>query len=238
MECEVKAIAEELYSCGSPAKCKVLTRFFKTGKGEYGEGDKFLGVTVPDTRRVAKRYKNVSLDVLSELLCSEWHECRLCALLILVEQFKESGEEGKEQLFKFYLGQTIHINNWDLVDLSAPKIVGEYLLRKERDILYKLAESSLLWDQRIAIVSTYTLIRNNDFTDIIRLSSGYISANPSRMHDLMQKAIGWMLREVGKRDKGLLLCFLNVHVSRMPRTMLRYAIEKLPEEERKTWLNK
>lgn len=238
MKAEVKKIEQELRSYSDPVKREVLPRFFKTGKGEYGEGDKFLGVVVPNTRLVAKCHKNVPFDVLSDLLCSEWHECRLCALLILIEQFKKCDEKDKKQLFEFYMKQTVHINNWDLVDLSAPTIVGEYLLDKDREVLYKLAESSLLWEQRIAIVSTLTFIRNNDFIDIIRLSSNLICAYPFQMHDLLQKAIGWMLREMGKRNKNLLLQFLEEHIYQMPRTMLRYAIERFPEEERKAWLNK
>ncbi len=229
------SISKELETYIDPVKREYLPHFFKTGKGEYGEGDKFLGVVVPNTRLVAKRHKGESFEVMAALLQSEWHECRLCALLMLVERFKKSDEAERKAVYDFYLSQTARINNWDLVDLTAPYIVGEYLKDKSRQILYRLAESPLLWDQRIAVVATYTLIKGDDFTDIIRLSEYFLQKLP--LHDLMQKAIGWMLREVGKRDKALLVQFLECHVQTMPRTTLRYAIEKFPEEERKRFLS-
>ena len=203
----------------------VLPRFFKTGKGQYGEGDKFLGVTVPNIREVAKEYKDVSIDILKELIHSPWHEMRMCALIILVNNSKKS---VTKETFDFYLSQTNHINNWDLVDLSAPQIVGQYLLNKNRDILYKLAESELLWDNRIAIVSTLTFIRNNDLDDTYKLSLKMMN----HKHNLMHKAIGWMLREAGKRDTKRLYDFVMEHKSVMPRTMLRYSIEKFDKETR------
>ena len=203
----------------------VLPRFFKTGKGQYGEGDKFLGVTVPNIREVAKEYKDVSIDILKELIHSPWHEMRMCALIILVNNSKKS---VTKETFDFYLSQTNHINNWDLVDLSAPQIVGQYLLNKNRDILYKLAESDSLWDNRIAIVSTLTLIRNNDLDDTYKLSLKMMN----HKHNLMHKAIGWMLREAGKRDTKRLYDFVMEHKSVMPRTMLRYSIEKFDKETR------
>lgn len=245
------AVRRELEAYIDPVKREYLPRFFKTGKGQYGEGDKFLGVVVPNTRRVAKLYKDVPFGVMAELLQSEWHECRLCALLMLVERFKKSDENGRKSIYEFYLSQTARINNWDLVDLSAPGIVGEYLKDKSRDILYRLAESPLLWEQRIAVVSTLTLVRNGDFIDILRLSEYFLLQKPqpsvprkgkrvptSTLHDLLQKAIGWLLREMGKRDKDLLVQFLEKHGKTMPRTMLRYAIEKFPEEERKEFMKR
>lgn len=189
---------------------------------------------VPNTRIVAKRHKDAPFEVMAELLQSEWHECRLCALLMLVERFKKCDESGKKEIFDFYLTQTTRINNWDLVDLSAPGIVGEYLKDKPRDVLYRLADSALLWDQRIAVVSTYTLIKNNDFIDILALSERLLY----HKHDLMQKAVGWMLREMGKRDKDLLVQFLEKYCKTMPRTTLRYAIEKFPEDERKEFMKR
>ena len=171
---------------------------------------------------------------MAELLQSEWHECRLCALLMMVERFKKSDEKEREAIYRFYLSQTERINNWDLVDLSAPYIVGEYLRDKSRDDLYRLAESNLLWEQRIAVVATVTLIRNNDFTDILRLAELLLQ----HKHDLMQKAIGWMLREMGKKDRDLLLRFLDKYRMVMPRTMLRYSIEKLTEAERKYYMKR
>ena len=230
----IAGIQHELEAYIDPIKKEYLPRFFKTGKGQYGEGDRFLGVVVPNTRLVAKLHKDEPFEVMAGLLQSEWHECRLCALLMLVERFKKSDEAGKKDIYDFYLSQTARINNWDLVDLSAPGIVGEYLKDKTREDLYRLADSSLLWDQRIAVVSTYTLIKNNDFIEILRLSEQLLS----HKHDLMQKAIGWMLREMGKRDKDLLVQFLERYCKIMPRTMLRYAIEKFPEEERREFMKR
>ena len=204
----------------------VLPRFFKTGKGQYGEGDMFLGVTVPNIKEVAKEFKDVNFNVIEELIHSPWHEMRMCALLILVNN---SQKEVTKETFDFYLSQTKYINNWDLVDLSAPQIVGKYLLDKDRDILYKLTESDLLWDNRIAIVSTLTFIRNNDLDDTYKLSLKMMH----HRHDLMHKSIGWMLREAGKRDTKRLYDFVQEHKAIMPRTMLRYSIEKFDKETRK-----
>lgn len=234
MVTRTEEIRKELEAYIDPVKREYLPNFFKTGKGQYGEGDKFLGVVVPNTRLVAKKHKEEPFEVMAELLQSEWHECRLCALLMLVERFKKSGEKERKVIYDFYLTQTARINNWDLVDLSAPYIVGEYLKDKPREDLYRLADSTLLWDQRIAVVATITLIRNGDFIDILRLSE-LLLRHP---HDLMQKAVGWMLREMGKRDKDLLLQFLDNYAREMPRTMLRYSIEKLTEEERKHYMKR
>ena len=231
---EVVHIQKELETFIDPVKREILPRFFKTGKGQYGEGDKFLGVIVPNIRLVAKQYKDEPFEVMADLLQSEWHECRLCALLMLVERFKKSDEKGRKAIYDFYLSQTSRINNWDLVDLSAPGIVGEHLKDKPRSDLYRLADSPLLWDRRIAVVSTFTLIRNNDFIDILALSERLLHQE----HDLMRKAVGWMLREVGKRDRDLLVQFLEKHCQTMPRTMLRYAIEKFPEEERRYFMRR
>lgn len=227
-------IQKELETYIDPVKREYLPRFFKTGKGQYGEGDKFLGVVVPHTRLVARKYKNEPFEVMAELLQSEWHECRLCALLMMVERFKKCDEIGRKEIYQFYLSQTERINNWDLVDLSAPYIVGEYLKDKSRDDLYRLADSSLLWEQRIAVVATVTLIRNNDFIDILRLSERLLNHE----HDLMRKALGWMLREMGKRNKDLLVQFLDRFHKEMPRTMLRYSIEKMTGEERKHYMKR
>ena len=204
----------------------ILPRFFKTGKGQYGEGDMFLGVTVPNIREVAKEFKDVNFDIIEELIHSPWHEMRMCALLILVNN---SQKEVTKDTFDFYLSQTKYINNWDLVDLSAPQITGRFLLDKSREILYKLAESDMLWDNRIAIVSTLTFIRNNDLDDTYKLSLKMMH----HRHDLMHKAIGWMLREAGKRDTKRLYDFVQEYKSIMPRTMLRYSIEKFDKETRK-----
>ena len=222
-------IIRDLRACEDEEKKIVLPRFFKTGKGEYGEGDRFIGVIVPNVRKVAKAYKNCPLDVVEMLLESEWHECRLCALLILREKYKAD----HEAVVSFYLKHTRGINNWDLVDLSAPYILGTYLVDKaDRQILYDLAASPQMWERRIAVVSTLMLIRNNQFEDTVRLAEILLFSD----HDLMQKAVGWMLREVGKRDETLLRKFLDIHCQEMPRTMLRYAIEKFPPEVRREYM--
>lgn len=219
-------IHDALVARSDEEKKIVLPRFFKTGKGQYGEGDMFLGVTVPNIREVAEEFKDVNFNVIEELIHSPWHEMRMCALLILVNN---SQKEVTKETFDFYLSQTKYINNWDLVDLSAPQIVGKYLLDKDRDILYKLTESDLLWDNRIAIVSTLTFIRNNDLDDTYKLSLKMMH----HRHDLMHKSIGWMLREAGKRDTKRLYDFVQEHKAIMPRTMLRYSIEKFDKETRK-----
>lgn len=224
-------IFDAMTSRSDDEKKVVLPRFFKTGKGQYGEGDKFIGVTVPNIRVVAKEFKDVDFEVIRELMKSPWHEMRMCALLILVNNSKKN---VSKETFDFYLMQTKYINNWDLVDLSAPQIVGEYLLNKERDVLYRLAESELLWDNRIAIVSTLAFIRNNDLEDTYNLSIKMMR----HKHDLMHKAIGWMLREAGKRDPERLYFFVKEWKSQMPRTMLRYAIEKFDVEIRKELMSK
>ena len=223
-----KTITNELQALSDAEKREIFPKFFKAGKGEYGEGDRFLGVTVPNIRAIAKQYKNISLNEIRELMQSEWHEVRLCALLIMVEKSKKKDEALRQQLFDLYLSQTDRINNWDLVDLSCRFIVGEYLLDKSRDILYQLAHSPLLWDNRIAIVSTYAFIRKGQLEDTYALSD-LMMQHP---HDLMHKAIGWMLREAGKRDSERLYDYVMSHRADMPRTMLRYAIEKFSPTER------
>ena len=230
----VKEIQRELESFSTPEKKESLPYFFKTGKGQYGEGDKFLGVVVPDTRTIAKKYKAIPFEEIKKLLENEYHECRLCALLILVERFKKARGEERKEIVDFYLSHTSRINNWDLVDLSARDIVGEYLLNKDRSDLYKLAESDLLWDQRIAVVATFAFIRRGDLDDIFALSEKLLK----HKHDLMHKAIGWMLREAGKKDKDRLCLFLDHFHKEMPRTMLRYSIEKFTPEERAHYMKK
>ena len=221
----ISRIYNALVARSDEEKKIVLPRFFKTGKGQYGEGDIFLGVTVPNIREVAKEFKDINIDIIEKLIHSPWHEMRMCALLILVNNSKK---EVTKDTFEFYLSQTKYINNWDLVDLSAPQIVGKFLLNKERDIIYRLAESDLLWDNRIAIVSTLTFIRNNDLDDTYKLSLKMMN----HKHDLMHKAIGWMLREAGKRDAKRLYNFVMEYKNIMPRTMLRYSIEKFDKETR------
>ena len=228
MEKITKIITSELQALSDDEKREIFPKFFKAGKGEYGEGDRFLGVTVPNIRVIAKLHKDISLDEIRDLMLSEWHEVRLCALLIMVEKSKKKDEALRQQLFELYLSQTDRINNWDLVDLSCRFIIGEYLLDKSRDILYQLAQSPLLWDNRIAIVSTYAFIRKGQLEDTYALSD-LMMHHP---HDLMHKAIGWMLREAGKRDSDRLYDYVMSHRADMPRTMLRYAIEKFSPAER------
>lgn len=223
-----KTITSELQALTNAEKREIFPRFFKAGKGEYGEGDRFLGVTVPNIRAIAKLHKDISIEEIRELLQSEWHEVRLCALIIMVEKSKKKDEVLRKELFNLYLSQTKRINNWDLVDLSCRFIIGEYLLDKSRDILYQLAQSSLLWDNRIAIVSTYAFIRKGQLEDTYALSD-LMMHHP---HDLMHKAIGWMLREAGKRNPERLYDYVMSHRADMPRTMLRYAIEKFSPKER------
>lgn len=221
-------ITAELQVLSQEEKRRILPRFFKTGKGEYGEGDKFLGVVVPNVRAVARKHKEASLDEVRELMSSAWHEVRLCALLIMVERCKRADNTTRKAFFNLYLSLTERINNWDLVDLSCRFIVGEYLLDKPRDILYRLADSPLLWDNRIAIVSTYAFIRLNQLDDTFALAT-QMMAHP---HDLMHKAIGWMLREAGKRNEPRLHEYILHHRREMSRTMLRYAIEKFSPQIR------
>lgn len=228
-------ILESLRQYIDEEKAIVLPRFFKTGKGEYGEGDRFLGVTVPHIRTVAKQYVHASFDVVKCLLASEWHECRMCALLILVAQYQKASIAQRNAIFDLYLQHTSRINNWDLVDLSAPNIVGLHLSGVEdRSLLYRLAESPMLWERRIAMVSTLYFIRKGDLSDAFSLADKLVDSS----HDLMQKAVGWMLREMGKRDIRLLRIFLDKHAATMPRTMLRYAIEKMSAGERREWMSR
>jgi 3-methyladenine DNA glycosylase AlkD len=216
----------------NPKKAKVLSGFFKTGKGEYGEGDKFLGIVVPDQRKIAKKYFDLSLSDTQKLLSSRVHEHRLTALFILIAKYKKADEKEREKIFEFYLKNTRNINNWDLVDLSASNIAGDYLLKKNRSTLRKLARSENIWEKRIAILATFAFIRNNDFEDTLRISEIFLGDT----HDLIHKAVGWMLREIGKRDFKTEEEFLKKHYRIIPRTMLRYAIEKFPEEKRRRYL--
>jgi len=226
----LRQLRKDLRASASAEKAKVLARFFKTGKGEYGEGDVFLGVMVPETRKVAKKYAGLPLNSINELLKSEIHEERLASLLILVEKYKES----QDKVMRFYLRNAKHVNNWDLVDLSAPNILGAYLLenKKERKILDTLAKSGNLWERRIAIVATYALIRNQEYEETFNIAETLLKDR----HDLIHKAVGWMLREVGKRDEKAEEAFLKKHYKVMPKTMLRYAIERFSEKKRKEYL--
>ncbi|MGM9694456.1 MAG: DNA alkylation repair protein [Alloprevotella sp.] len=245
-------ILETLESMRDERQRRILMRFFKTGVGDYGEGDEFLGLRVPQTRLVVREARlKVSLEEIEKLLASVWHEARLCGLLLLVEEMKaalpssrrdaEETARRREEIVRFYLSHARAANNWDLVDLSAPKILGQWLLtpapgglRPDRGVLDRLAASNNLWEQRIAIVSTWKIIRDGDFGDTLRLAEKLLE----HPHDLMHKAVGWMLREVGKKSLPVLREFLETHSARMHRTSLRYAIERMSEAERRYWLEK
>jgi len=227
-------IKKDIKDLENPEKAKLLQRFFKTGPGQYGEGDIFLGITVPLQRQIAKKYTNLSLDEIQELLSSKIHEHRLIALLILIDKYKKADQIKKEEILNLYLKNTKYINNWDLIDLSAPNIVGDYFLEKDKSILYKLANSDNLWEKRIAVLATFTFIKNNRFDDSLKISEILLKDK----HDLIHKAVGWMLREIGKKDQKTEEDFLKKHYKNMPRTMLRYSIEKFSEEKRKFYLVK
>jgi len=219
-------IKKDLEKLTNKEKAEIFQKFFKTKKGEYGEGDIFLGISVSEQRNVANKYLNLSLSELQELLNSKIHEHRLTALLILIQK------ENNKDLINFYLKNTKNINNWDLVDCSAHKVLGEYLIDKDKSILYKLAKSNNLWEKRIAIISTFYFIKNNQFEDTLKISEILLQDK----HDLIHKAVGWMLREIGKRDLEKEENFLKKYYKEMPRTMLRYAIERFEEIKRQDYL--
>lgn len=225
-------IQKEVASYANPEKASRLQRFFKTGRGEYGEGDKFLGLIVPIQRAIAKKYNNLSISDIALLINSAYHEFRLIGLFILIYQFNKANEEKRKQIFKLYISKIKYINNWDLIDLSAPHIVGAYLLRKNKKLLYNFAKAKNIWKRRIAILSTFAFIRNDDFADAIQIATILLYDT----HDLIHKAAGWMLREIGKRNQKQEELFLKKHYRRMPRTMLRYAIERFPEKKRRAYL--
>jgi 3-methyladenine DNA glycosylase AlkD len=230
-------IQKELKSMADPDKAAILQRFFKTGPGQYGENDIFIGVTVPQSRQLAKKFSQLPLGEVRTLLYSRIHEERLVAILILAQRYSSasSSREEKEQIVKFYLDNIQQVNNWDLVDLSGPNILGAHLVdNRDRVLLYKLAGSDNVWERRIAIVATYHFIRNGDFFDTLKIAEMLLQDR----HDLIHKAAGWMLREVGKRNAAAEEEFLKKHYSVMPRTMLRYAIERLPESKRRRYKKK
>ncbi|MFA5990709.1 MAG: DNA alkylation repair protein [Candidatus Doudnabacteria bacterium] len=226
-------LKRDMKKLANPAKAKVLAGFFKTGPGQYGEGDIFLGITVPLQRQLVKQYwQDLTMGDVDSLIKSKFHEERLIALLILVKQFQSLNI--KSSIFKFYLSHTKYINNWDLVDLSAPNIVGEYLIDKNRTILFKLAKSKNLWERRIAILATFAFIKKRDPKDSLAIAKMLLADK----QDLIHKAVGWMLREIGKRcGEKILTDFLDKNVLRIPRTALRYAIERLPEKKRLHYLH-
>jgi 3-methyladenine DNA glycosylase AlkD len=228
-------LKRDIKQLADPKQAILLQRFFKTGKGEYGEGDIFLGIKVPVQRSVAKKYKDLSLADIQQLLNSKIHEYRLIALLILMQKYDTAEEDVKKQIFEMYLMNTQNINNWDLIDLSAPNIVGNYLLDKDRSILYKLAKSKSIWDKRISMLATFEFIANGQVKDTLAIAEILVNDK----HDLIQKAVGWMLRELGKRvSQGKEEKFLRKYYKTMPRIMLRYSIERFDDKKKEFYMNK
>lgn len=227
-----EAIKSDLQKLANPKKNQDLSRFFKTGKGEYGEGDKFLGVPMPEQRKIVRKYyKDASLSDAQKLLESKFHDYRMVGVLILVEQFKKAEQKMQKKIFDFYIKNAKRINNWDLVDVSAPYI-GQYLLDKNKSVLVRFAKSKNLWERRMSIMFTFAFIRTIQFDQTLRISEILMRDE----QDLIHKAVGWMLREVGNRDLSKEEAFLKKHYKKMPRTMLRYAIEKFEESKRKKYL--
>jgi 3-methyladenine DNA glycosylase AlkD len=228
----IHELQKEIMLHANPQKAKDLAWFFKTNKGEYGEGDVFLGITVPVLRKIAKKHNKLSLNEIEQCISSKYHESRMIALLILIDKYAKD-KANQTEIIDFYLKNTKYINNWDLIDLSAPKILGDYLLDKDKSRLYQLAKSDSLWEKRISILSTFAFIRQNQFVDALKIAEILLHDK----HDLINKAVGWMLREVGKRNIITEEEFLQKYGIIMPRTMLRYAIEKFDEPKRKYYLN-
>ncbi len=225
-------LQKKIKMLGSPEVSKTMKWFFKTGKGEYGEGDVFAGLKVPTQRKLAREFRDLTFADLKLLLASPVHEERLISLFILIDKFAKSTEKEQQVIVKFYIKNRKGVNNWDLVDLSAPKIMGKHLLEKDKSMLFKFAFSKNLWERRIAILSTYEFIRNENFDTTLKMAEILLEDD----HDLIHKAVGWMLREIGKRNLMVEENFLKIHYKKMPRTMLRYAIEKFPETKRKKYL--
>ena len=229
----LSSVRRDLRKLARPDRAKSNAWFFKTGPGEYGAGDRFLGLTVPQLRTIAREYRDMPLKYVVTLLRSPWHEERLLALLIMVGQYARAGKATRQAIHQLYLGNTRSINNWDLVDSSAAQIVGAHLEPRDRRVLRRLARSESLWERRIAMIATYHYIRQRDFKDALTIA-GLLRRDE---HDLIHKAVGWMLREIGKRDRGAEERFLRKHARTMPRTMLRYAIEKFPQPLRRRYLS-
>lgn len=227
-----KDISKEVKKLGNKKRAEASEWFFKTGKGQYGENDKFAGLSVPQSRTIARRYLNANIRDIQKLLDSQIHEERLIALLILVDQYENVKEIERKNIVNFYIKNAKKVNNWDLVDLSAHKILGKFFLNKDKKVLYKLAKSSNLWEKRISIITTAWFIKNGRFNDTLRIADILIKDQ----HDLIHKAVGWMLREVGKKDLEILKKYLKPRYKKMPRTMLRYAIEKFPKNLYKKYL--
>lgn len=227
-------LLRDIAACARDDRAIASARFFKTGPGQYGEGDRFRGLTMGDQRRIAKSYRDLGFPDIERLLESPWHEDRMIGLLITVLRYERAeNDTERRRVFDFFVEHRSSVNNWDLVDVTTPNIIGDFLLRtKKKRLLHRFARSKNLWERRMAIIATFPCIRNGDFTDTLSLVETLLHDS----HDLLHKATGWMLREIGKRDRKTLIRFLETHASRMPRTMLRYAIEKLPRSERHHFL--
>ena len=232
----LSSLKTELQKFANPSQAKILQKFFKTRKGQYGEGDIFLGLSSQQIKDVAKNFYGMELKEIQELLDSKIHEERMCALQILMIQYKKAKKDllKRREIFEFYLKNTKRINNWDLVDVSAPHIVGDFLQREGAQILKQLAMSENVWEKRIAIVSTYAFVRRRNFGETLAIADMLLNDK----HDLIQKAVGWMLREIGKRNKNVLEIFLSTRHKEMPRTMLRYAIERFDKNEKQKWMKR
>jgi 3-methyladenine DNA glycosylase AlkD len=230
----INNLIKEINQERNSAKSVILQKFFKTDQGQYGYGDVFLGITVPVQRKIAQKYQEISLTDIQKLITKKIHEYRLISLLILIFKYqKTKTKKDQKRIYDFYIKNLNFVNNWDLVDLSAPKIVGNYLFSQSRRSLYNLAKSSNLWHRRIAIISTFNFIKKGDFADTIKIAKILLNDN----HDLIHKAVGWMLREVGKGDISILYEFLDEFCQKMPRTMLRYSLEKLPKDKKKKYMS-
>jgi 3-methyladenine DNA glycosylase AlkD len=230
----LQSLRNAVRQLADPVDASFLQRFFKTGPGEYGAGDKFLGLRVPTLRRLVREYRDLDHDLVLEMLVSEWHEERLLALMLLVDQYVRGDDLRRDRIHRAYLGHTRYINNWDLVDASAERIIGPHLEARNIELLERLARSDNIWERRIAIISTFHFIKRDEFRPTLKIAELLLRDT----HDLIHKAVGWMLREVGKRNRTVEDKFLKKHYRTMPRTMLRYAIERHPEKTRKRYLTR
>jgi 3-methyladenine DNA glycosylase AlkD len=227
-----KELERRIHALANPGRARVMQRFFKTGPGEYGEGDRFLGLSVPQIRGLAREYRGAAVSELDRLLTSPWHETRLLAVIMLADAYRKADGPERERIYRLYLRRTDRINSWDLVDVTAPRVVGEHLVSRPRAVLRRLARSKRVWERRIAIIATQTFIRLGQYDDTLAIARMLLNDE----HDLIHKAVGWMLREIGNRDEAVLRRFLDSHASTMPRTALRYAIEKLAPRVRARYL--
>ncbi|MBT5338599.1 DNA alkylation repair protein [Candidatus Falkowbacteria bacterium] len=228
----ISQLKKQIRQFGTIERAKASLWFFKTGKGDYGEGDKFLGLKMGEQRVLAKKFVDLELNELAPLLKSEWHEERMIALIILTYKYPKADDKEKKKIYEFYIKHRKAVNNWDLVDVTVPRVIGAYLVDKDRSILFKYANSKDLWEKRIAVLATFAFISRNDFKDSLKIAKILLNDK----HDLIHKAVGWMLREIGKRDQAVEEKFLKQHYKKMPRTMLRYSIEKFDEPLRLKYL--